>query len=356
MRIGVAGVLAALIVAACSSSSSTATTAGGGTAKPPAGTTITLVSHDSYAVSKSVLAAFTKQTGIHVRILKSGDAGAALNQVILTKDHPLGDAFFGVDNTLLARALAAGVFVPTDPAALGSVPKEFQLDPSHDLVPIDYGDVCVNYDRAYFGTHHLAVPTTFDDLADPRYKGLLEVENPAVSSPGLVFLLATVKHYGPANYLDYWKRLKANGVEVADGWDAAYYTAFSGSSGKGPRPLVVSYGSSPPAEVPPHTKPGVGPTGIMTATCFRQIEFAGVLKGAAHPQQAAAFVAFMLSRAFQADMPMQMYVYPVVPNVPLPAAFTKYAVIPKVSATLPPADIKANSQRWIDAWTTAVLS
>jgi len=152
--------------------------------------TITLVTHDSFAVSKSVLAAFTKQTGVKVKVLQSGDAGAALNQVILTKSNPIGDVFFGVDNTFLSRALGAGVFAKYAPAALSKVPDEFQLDPSHRLTPVDHGDVCINYDKQWFAQKKVAVPKTLEDLTKPAYKGLLVVENPATSSPGLAFQLA----------------------------------------------------------------------------------------------------------------------------------------------------------------------
>ncbi len=339
-------ILAALTITACSSGSSPS----------GAGRTVTLVTHDSFAVSKPVLRAFTKRTGITVKVLKSGDAGAALNQAILTKDDPLGDAFFGVDNTFLSRALGAGIFVPFTAKGLSRVPAAFRLDPRRRLTPIDYGDVCVNYDKAWFARQKLAVPRTLDDLADPQYKGRLVVENPATSSPGLAFLLATVARYGRDGWTDYWKRLRANDVKVVDGWEQAYDTEFSAGSGHGAQPLVVSYASSPPAEVYyADPKPTTAPTGVLTDTCFRQVELAGVLRGARHPEAARQLINFMLSEKFQADIPLQMFVFPARAGTPLPSVFTKFATVPRRPLWLAPAVIGAQRDNWIKQWTTTVL-
>lgn len=216
--------------------------------------TVTLISHDSWAVSKSVLAAFEKESGYKVRVLKDGDAGQAVNKAVLTKDNPQGDVLFGVDNTLLSRALDNGLFQPYEAQGLDQVDARYQLDAGkHRVTPVDYGDICVNYDKQYFADHKLAPPTSYDDLVKPAYKNLLVTENASTSSPGLGFLLGTAAAYGDTGWEGYWKKLKANGVKVVDGWEQAYNEEFSGSAGgkkaKADRPLVVSYASSPPAEV-----------------------------------------------------------------------------------------------------------
>jgi thiamine transport system substrate-binding protein len=319
-------------------------------------TTITLVTHDSFAVSKPVLAAFTEQTGIKVKILQQGDAGAALNQMILTKSNPIGDAFFGVDNTFLSRAVDAGVFAKYAPSALSKVPAEYQLDPSHRLTPVDHGDVCINYDKRWFAHEKLAVPKTLDDLTKPAYKGLLVVENPATSSPGLAFQLATVARYGEHGWRDYWTKLRDNDVKVDDGWESAYDGDFTQGANQGSRPLVVSYASSPPAAVyysKPHPK--TSPVGTMLDSCFRQVEFAGVIKGTGHEAAARKLVDFMLSERFQADVPLQMFVFPVRDGTPLPPVFTKFAAVPTEPWSLPPAQISAHRDAWIEQWTDTVV-
>ena len=327
---------------------------------PP--TTLTVMTHDSFAASDSVLKSFEQQYNVKLNILKSGDAGAATNKAILAKNNPLADVFYGVDNTFLSRALDADIFEPYMPQipADQMPPAQFLLDTANPprVTPVDYGDVCINFDKAYFQQKGLSIPQTLEDLTKPEYKGLLVVENPATSSPGLAFMLATVTHFGADKFLDYWKQLKANDAKVDDGWEAAYYTDFSGSSGKGPRPLVVSYASSPPAEVVFAKTPLTdAPTGSVVGddTCFRQIEFVGVLKGAKHPELARKFVDFMLSVKFQEDMPLQMYVFPVNPDAKLDATFQKFLAIPQNPAYVSPEDIAANRETWINAWTTTVL-
>ncbi|MFI9205915.1 thiamine ABC transporter substrate binding subunit [Streptomyces sp. NPDC053048] len=323
--------------------------------------TVTLVAHDSFAASKDVLAEFTARTGYTVKVLKSGDAGRTVNQAILSKGHPQGDVLFGVDNTLLSRALDNDLFEPYEAKDLGRVPDKLRLDDGkHRVTPVDTGDICVNYDRAYFADRRLEPPKSFDDLVKPEYKNLLVTENAATSSPGLAFQLATVAKYGDDGWQDYWKKLKANGVEVVDGWEQAYNDRFSGSAAgkkaKGDKPLVVSYASSPPAEVLGVTPaPKEGPTGVATGTCFRQIEFAGLLKGAKNPEGGKALLDFLLSKKFQEDMPLQMFVKPARDDAALPEVFTKYGAEVAGPGTLAPEKIAKNRDQWVKEWSSLVL-
>lgn len=324
--------------------------------------TLTLVTHDSFNVSEEVLAQFEAETGITVEILRSGDAGSMVNQSILSKGNPLGDVLFGIDNTFLSRALDNDLFVPYQSPNLEGVPEEFILDPDFRVTPIDYGDVCLNYDAAYFVENELPLPESLADLTDPLYRGLLVVENPATSSPGLAFLLATVGTFGTEGdytYLDFWADLVENDVRVVDGWETAYFGEFSGAAGsEGAFPLVVSYASSPPVEVfYMETPPASAPTGSIVApgTCFRQIEFAGILSGSAQIEQARQFIDFMLGLDFQEDVPLQMFVFPVNPEAELPEIFVNYAQVAEEPVLVDSAEIDANREEWIQAWTEIVL-
>ena len=319
---------------------------------------LTVMTHDSFAVSEDVVQAFEDANKVKVTFLASGDTGAALNKAILTKDAPLADVFYGVDNTFLSRALEADIFETYQSPVLAGIPTAFKLDSTNHLSPVDYGDVCINYDKAYFAENNLQVPSTLEGLLRTEYNGLLVVENPATSSPGLAFLLATVAHFGDPDYLDFWAALRDNGLVVVNDWETAYYTNFSASSGKGPQPMVVSYGSSPPAEVIfAETPLDDAPTASIVGpdTCFRQIEFVGILKGTQQRALAEKFVDFMLSKDFQEDMPLQMFVFPVNPNAALPDEFVQYAQIPEQPAELDPSEIAANREQWIQAWTETVL-
>jgi thiamine transport system substrate-binding protein len=349
-RVLATALAAALALTACSQGSGDDGASGDGK-------TVTLVTHESFNVSKGVLDGFTKDTGIKVKVLRSGDAGAAVNQAILTKGKPQGDVFFGVDNTFLSRALKEKVFTPYQPAGLDLVPAEFQLDPTHNVTPVDYGDVCVNYDKKYFTANKLSPPQTYADLAKPQYKNLLVVENAATSSPGLAFLLGSIAEFGADGWAKYWGDLKNNGVEVVDGWEQAYNGSFSGGGeSKGKKPLVVSYASSPPAEVAFAAKPPAeAPTGVALDTCFRQIEFAGLLDGAKNADAGKKLLDFLVSPPFQQDVPMQMFVFPVRKDAVLPAVFTKFAAKPGKPKQLPADDIAANREAWIKTWTSTVL-
>ena len=326
--------------------------------KPSTPQSLTVMTHDSFAVSDNVIQAFEQANNVKVTFVKGGDAGEMLNKAILSKDAPLADVLYGVDNTLLSEAISADIYEPYASPALKNIPAEFQLDSSNRALPVDHGYVCVVYDKAYFSAHNLSAPQSLEDLIKPEYKGLLVMENPATSSPGLDFLFATIKHFGASNYLDYWKQLRANGLVVVDGWETAYYTNFSGSSGQGAQALVVSYATDPAYDVMSASTPipdapvaaVVGPD-----TCFHQIEFVGILKGTKQLALAQKFVDFMLGASFQADVPGQMAVYPVALNIPLPDAFTKYAPIPSQPAILSADDISKNRDAWIQAWMNAVL-
>ena len=335
----------------------TASSTAGPTPGTTAGTTgsVTLVTYDSFPTADTTLndalATFTADTGIDVEILVAGDTGTMLSKASLTAGNPEGDVMWGVDNTFLSRAVADGVFEPYESPAAASIPAELtEFAPNGEATPVDYGDVCVNYDVAWFADNGLDVPTSLDDLADPAYADLLVVQNPATSSPGLAFLLATIDEYGADGWQAYWQSLVDNGVEVVDGWTQAYYERFSAAGG-GPKPLVVSYGSSPPAGV----IFGDPETGAIESTCFRQVEFAGILRGTDSPDEARQLVDFLVGETFQSELALNLFVYPANADVELPPEFVEAAVIPDDPHTVDPADIDANRSTWIDEWTELVI-
>jgi thiamine transport system substrate-binding protein len=349
--------LAALVVSvmaltACGSSgsSSSSGSAAGSSATPSKD--VTIVTHDSWAMSKDVLAEFTKKTGYRPKFVSQGDAGAVVNQLVLTKDSPLGDAVFGIDNTFSSRAIDAGVLDPYTPADLPASAKEAASQTSGQLTPIDKGDVCINADDDWFKAHKKALPVTLDDLAKPEYKDLLVVSSPATSSPGMAFLTATVGAKGENGWKPYWTSLKNNGVKVVKGWEDAYNVDFSAGEGKGKYPLVLSYSTSPAFTVSKDGK--TTSTSALLKTCFRQTEYAGVIKGAKNPAGAKAFIDFLLTKQAQADIPGQMYMYPVDSSVPLPADWKKFAPLSPDPIAVDPKTIAADRSNWIKEWTETV--
>ncbi|WP_129339192.1 thiamine ABC transporter substrate-binding protein [Cellulomonas endophytica] len=340
---------------------------GGGTADPGAGGTpsgsggtgqggtVTLVTHDSFVLSDGLLEGFTERTGIAVEVVQQGDAGSLTNGLVLTADAPLGDLVYGVDNTFASRALAADVLRPvelTAPAAEDARAYAVEGDEAGALTAIDYSDVCVNVDRAWFAGRGLAEPTTLEDLTRPEYRDLTVVPSAVTSSPGLAFLLATVGAFGEDGWQGYWQRLVDNGLQVDASWSDAYATTFSGGGGGGPRPIVLSYASSPPFTVP---EGGTEPTtAALLDTCFRQVEYAGVLAGAQNPEGATQLLDFLLSDEVQADVPGSMYVYPVSTSVTLPEEWARWAPLATEPFAVPAADVEAHREEWLRTWQDVV--
>lgn len=288
---------------------------------------LTIVTHDSAVFSKAQLAEFKKETGITVKQVKAGDAGAMTNKLVLTKSQPIGDLVYGIDNTF------AGV--ATDNNLIDG-----------DLRPIDFGDVCMNYDKFWFAKNETPAPTSIKDLTKPEFRNLTVIENPTTSSTGLAFLAATVSVFGANGWEQYWRALKANGVKVDAGWEDAYFTDFSGSSGKGAYPIVLSYSSSPAYEV---RDDGQSQTTSILDGCYRQTEYAGVLKKAKNKDGAAKFIDYMLTPSFQKSLPTSMYVYPVLAGVKLPTEWAKFATVSDnpVGGEL---NVNVSRKEWFDKW------
>ena len=316
--------------------------------------TVTVLTHDSFALTESVVEEFERASGLNVEFVAAGDAGEVVNRAVLAAGNPDGDVLFGVDTTLLTRAVDAEVFDPY--VADAPLRPELVAAGGGVVTPIDDGDVCINIDDNWFAERSLTPPTSLADLIDPAYRDQLVVMNPATSSPGLAFLLATVARFGDA-WPEYWRALRDNGVAVVNGWSQAYLSEFTAGGGQGDRPLVVSYATSPPAEIvyaaePVPDRPS---TSVMLDGCYRQIEFAGVLRGTDRPDQARQVIDWLVSAEVQADIPLTMFVFPAREGVPLPEVFTEFAPRPSAPLELDAATIARERERWVEEWTQIVL-
>jgi thiamine transport system substrate-binding protein len=343
-RLSGAALALALGASACSVGGTTQDTSTSG------GKTVVVATHDSWAMSKQVLKEFTAKTGYSVRIEPNGDAGQLTNKLVLTKGAPIADMTYGIDNTFASRAVDEGVLADYTPKDLPSSASSYALaDPTDakQLTPVDYGDVCVNIDDTWFQQHRVTPPRTLDDLTKPEYKDLFVTPGASSSSPGLAFLLTTIAKYGDG-WQHYWSRLMANGAKITAGWSDAYEVDFTAGGGKGDRPIVLSYSSSPPFTIPKGQSTPT--TSALLDTCFRQVEYAGVLKGAKNPAGAKAFIDFMTRTSFQKALPDNMYVYPVDRGVALPADWAKYAKTAPEPYAVPPAEIAKNRSTWLSQW------
>ncbi len=357
-RSGRVAVIAALSLSlslglnACSlGGTSSESTDSGDASGAPAKKEVVLATHESWAVPKEVLAEFTRETGYHLKVEAAGDAGALTNKLVLTKGSPTADVAYGVDNTFASRAVGEGVFADYAPSKAPASAAGFEMPDkagASALTPVDFGDVCVNIDDAWFAKKGVKPPRTLDDLTDPAYKNLFVTPGASTSSPGLAFMLATIAKYGEDGWQKYWEQLMANGTRITSGWTDAYTVDFTAGGGNGDRPIVLSYDSSPPFTIP---KGGDKPTtSALLDTCYRQVEYAGVLKGASNPEGAKALVDFMQTPTFQEALPENMYVFPVDDSVKLPDVWAKWAKTPEKPFNVEPAKVAENRDKWLTAW------
>lgn len=318
---------------------------------------VRLMTHDSFDISAELIADFESETGIRVEVFKGGDGGELVNKAILTRDTPLADVIFGIDNTFLSRALENDLFIAYESHQLADISDDIEIDTQFRALPVDFGDICLNYDVTWFEESGIAAPDDLTDLIDPAYAGLTVVQNPATSTPGLGFLLTTIEAFGEDGYLDYWEELTGNDVMVVDGWEQAYYSHFSAAS-DGDRPIVVSYATSPVAEVyfAEETLAEAPTAAVLTdGSCFRQIEFIGILNGTKVEKEARRLIDFMLDTEFQEDIPLKMFVFPANNSAILPDVFRQFGQVSSNPVTMDPERIAKNREAWIRAWTEVVL-
>ncbi len=344
----------ALAVSACSLGGGTAddtTDPGTDSTGGPENTQVVLATHESWNVPAKLMKQFTRETGYQVKVEAAGDAGALTNKLVLTKGSPIGDVAFGVDNTFASRAVEEGVFSDYEPADQPASASGFEMPDEAGaaaLTPVDFGDVCVNVDDVWFEKKGIEPPQNLADLTERTYQDLFVTPGATTSSPGLAFLLATIAEFGEDGWQKYWEELMANGTRITSGWTDAYTVDFTAGGGNGDRPIVVSYDSSPPFTIPEgKTEPT---TSALLDTCYRQVEYAGVLEGAENPEGAQAFVDFMVGQDFQAALPENMYVFPVDDAVALPDLWARWAKVPDEPLSVDPAEVAANRDEWLTTW------
>jgi thiamine transport system substrate-binding protein len=313
-----------------------------------AGGTVVLATHESFHLPKKLVRSFEEETGYTLEVRAAGDAGTLATKLSLTADNPIADAAFGIDNTFASRPLGEGAFAEVSPSV--TPPEEYALPEGGDrLVPVDSASVCVNVDTDWFDREGIEPPETLADLTDPAYADLLVTPGASTSSPGMAFFLATVAEYGD-DWPAYWTDLLANGAKVVDGWEDAYYGDFTAGSESGTRPIVVSYDSSPAFTV----EDGRTTTAALLDTCFRQVEYAGVLAGADNPEGAEALVDWLLSDEVQSALADAMYVFPVMPGATVPDDWAEFAPRPTDPYEVAPDEIAANREQWLTEWIDVV--
>lgn len=311
-----------------------------------------VLTHSSFNLPKPLLAEFERVAGVRLQLIKGGDAGEMLNKLILTRAKPIADVVFGIDNALWHKAHAANVLDPYDgPAARRPAVAEVGAG----VVPVTYGFVNLNADKAWLAREKRSVPTNLLELTRPEWAGKLVVPNPATSSPGLAFLLATVGGLGEEAAFAWWAQMRANGLKVVKGWSEAYYTEFSRNGGS--RPLVVSYASSPAAEVFFSKEKITEPPTLnllLKGGVFRQVEGVALVRGGGQRAAAGQFIEFLRSPAVQQALQTEMWMLPADQGAAPVAAL---ASVPTPAAVDNPSaeTLAVHSNAWVTRWTRTVL-
>lgn len=320
---------------------------------------LSVLTYNSYSVSEEIVAEFEETNHVKLQFIEGGDSTTVLNRAILSSNSPIADMIVGMNSILLSRALENDLLVPYDSPLLAKIPDVYQLDEENRALPFDYGNICINYDTAWYEEKGLAVPASWDDLINPDYAGQLVVENPISSTPGMAFLLATIAEFGEDGFIDYWKSLLENNIEITNDWSTAYYTNFTAGGGMGLQPMVVSYDASP-AAAPfySETEMEAAPTAsiLSDGMCYQVVEFLGILKGTKNQGIAEKFVDAVLGKEWQEDLPGQMFVFPVNQEATLPEVFAKFAIPPENSAMLDSTRIEEKRDFWLQSWNDEILS
>ena len=353
--------VAALGLTACTESGSPS----GDRGQADGASTVTLIVHDSFP-NEEFAAAASAATGYDVQVVSAGDGGELTSQLVLTKGAPVADAFFGVDNIYASRLIGNEVVEPYQPgdgtpqralefagelAAGDTDTGEGGSIAAFPLVPITLGATCINIDPAWFAAQGIAEPQGYEDLIAPEYRGLTVLLDPSTSTTGASFLIGTVAKFGENGFEEYWRQLAANDVRLEQGWTEAYNGRFTQGGGDGTYPIVLSYSSSPAWTV---TEDGESTTTeALLDTCSSQVEYAGVLRGAADPEGAKAVVDYLLSREFQDTIADTMYVYPIDEDAYVPTEWQRFAPLPSAPNDLDPAGIGSGRDGWLKRWSQA---
>lgn len=307
--------------------------------------TVTLVVHDAFP-NEAFAKAASAATGYDVEVITAGDGGELTNKLVLTKGAPIGDAFYGIEKSFASRVVNNGVTDTYLAVDLPASAADYAFDDSGSLTPVDAGATCINIDTAWFAERGIAEPTNYEDLTKPAYKDLTVLLDPLTSSTGGSFLIGTVSAFGEDGYLDYWQRLLDNGARLEQNWSDAYYGQFT-ATGEGSKPIVLSYSSSPTATL---SEDGTSTSSrALLDTCTSDVEYAGVLAGAANPEGARAVIDYLVSDEFQSTIPTDMYMYPVSSDIALPADWAEFAPLPTPEQlnNLDAAAIDAGREGWL---------
>lgn len=311
---------------------------------------IRLITYNSFNLPKKLIQQFEKNNNTTIKIIKAGDNNTLINRLILTKDHPIADVVYGINNNNIYKIIDNNLIQNNQPILNNDIFINLK-----NISVINYGFIALNYDKEWFTTHKLPLPKNLYDLALPQYKDLLVVENPNTSAVGMAFLLANIAGIGEKNTFNWWLKMRQNGIKITKDWSEAYYKEFTLNGGH--YPIMVGYTSSPAAEIFYSKNKLVTPNInnlFLQGAVYEQVEGAAILNQTKQPQLAKKLIQFLQSVDVQNSLVTTMWVYPANKKVLLPKIM-QYATLPKMHWAPNPQRIQKYQQNWLERWNQIVL-
>jgi len=283
---------------------------------------------------------FEQQCGCKIEWVGVGDGAGLLAKLKLEGEKSPADIVLGIDTSLTAEAAATGL-IALHGIDAGAVKLPVAWD-DKNFVPYDYGYYAFMWDTEKLKTP----PKSLADLAASGDEPKILLEDPRTSTPGLGLMLWMKSVYGD-KAAEAWKGMAPKIITVSKSWDEAY-----GLFTKGEAPLVLSYTTSEAyhvmAEKTDRYKALVFPEGN-----YMQIEVAGMLKSAKHPELAKQFLQFLVSKDFQTVIPTTNWMLPVTDGA-TPPEFATAAPQPQKALLLPADEVAKHRAAWIKEWLEAV--
>ncbi|NJI09952.1 thiamine ABC transporter substrate binding subunit [Aeromonas veronii] len=282
--------------------------------------------------------AFEKECDCTLNLVPLEDGVAILNRLRLEGNHSKADLVLGLDDALISEAKQSGLFAP-HPAKLDGirVPGGWQDD---TFVPYDYGYFAFVYDKDKLKQP----PKSLKELVErPDLKVIYQ--DPRTSTPGqglMLWMKSVYSDKAPAA----WAELAKKTVTVTKGWSEAYGMFLDGEAD-----MVLSYTTSPAYHLIAENKPQYQAAAFEEGH-YRQVEVAAKLKSSKQEMLADQFLQFMVSPAFQLEIPTGNWMYPVI-DTPLPKGFEQMITVAKPLA-FSSDEVAANRKGWIREWLQAV--
>jgi thiamine transport system substrate-binding protein len=302
---------------------------------------LTVYTYDSFASDwgpgPAAKAAFEATCACEVQFVAVGDGAGLLARLRLEGARSDADVVIGLDTSLMASAGDSGLFAPSGIAADYDLPVAWT---DETFVPFDWGWF------AFVANASLGDgPKSFEELAASDLK--IVIQDPRASTPGLGLVMWIKAAYGDRAD-DIWTALADNIVTVTPGWSEAYGLFLEGEAD-----AVLSYTTSPAYHLIAEGDDSKVAWGFDEGN-YLQVEVAAKLASTDQPDLADAFLAFVVSDAFQSLIPTTNWMYPAItPEAGLPEGY-ETLIRPEQSLLLDPAVAEAMRADAIEEWRRAL--